>query len=87
MGKFNFQARNDRGSATRVFSKVCVENRGLILAPQSGHVSNFCSLKRGPLEPVQFLSGQWRTRKTGTLIQTGCPAEILLERLRTSMFE
>jgi hypothetical protein len=57
------------------------------VAPHTGHVSNFRGLKLGPLEPVQFLLGQWRSRKTGTRIQTGCPAEILLERLRTSTFK
>ena len=28
------------------------------VAPQSGHVSNFCDLKRGVLEPAQCLSAQ-----------------------------
>lgn len=51
------------------------------MAPHTGHVSNFCGLKRGPLEPAQLLSDQWRTRKTGMPIQTGCPAGILLEPL------
>ena len=54
------------------------------LAPQSGHVSNFCGLTRGPIEPVQFLSVQSRTGKTGTPIQAGYPAEILLEPERIS---
>jgi hypothetical protein len=57
------------------------------LAPQPGHVSNFCGLKRGPLEPFQLLLDQWHPHQTGTRIQTGRPGEILLERLRTIIFE
>src|ERR1022692_4076625 len=45
--------------------------RRFLVAPHTGHVSNFRGLKRSPLEPVQLLSGQWRTRKTGVRIQTG----------------
>ena len=45
--------------------------RRFLLAPQSGRVSNFCSVKRGPIEPFQLLSDQWHPRKTGTPIQTG----------------
>jgi hypothetical protein len=37
-------------------------------------------MKRCPLEPLQLHLGQWRPRKTGTPIQTGCPAETALER-------
>src|ERR1022692_2412341 len=47
--------------------------RRFLVAPHTGHVSNFRGLKRSPLEPVQLLSGQWRTRKTGVRIQTGHP--------------
>jgi hypothetical protein len=49
------------------------ESAGEGVAPQSGHVSNFCSLNRGPLEPLQLLSGQWPTHTTCRLVQTGCP--------------
>ena len=49
------------------------------LAPQSGYVSNFCGLKRGPLEPLQLLTDQRRAGKTDAPILTGCPAEMLLE--------
>ena len=54
---------------------------GAVLAPQSGHVSSFRSMKRGPLEPIQLLSGQRHMRKTGARIQTGCPHWIHLEHL------
>lgn len=57
------------------------------VAPQPERIWNFCGLKRGPLEPLQLLLDQWRTRKTGTPIQTGRPAGILLERVRTGIFE
>jgi len=59
------------------------------MAPQSGHVSNLCNLKRGPLEPLQLLSGQWHKSQAGALIQieTGCPVEIDSNDPRTSMFE
>jgi hypothetical protein len=36
-------------------------------------------VKRGALEPVQFLSDEWLRRGTGTPIQTGCPAGTSLE--------
>ena len=49
------------------------------VAPQSGHVSNFCGLKRGPLEPLQLPSGQWLARKAGTTVQTASPARARLE--------
>src|SRR5271165_7643219 len=49
------------------------------LAPQSGHVSNLCGLKRSPLEPLELLSDQRHPHKTGTLIQTGCPVWTRLE--------
>src|ERR1039457_4374035 len=49
------------------------------LAPHIGHVSNFCSLKHGPLEPGQPLSDQGHARRTVTHIQPGYPAELLLE--------
>jgi hypothetical protein len=50
------------------------------LASQSGHVSNSCGLKRRPLEPLQLLLDQGYPHKTGTPIQPGRPAEIVLER-------
>ena len=34
-----------------------------ISLPQSGHVSNFCGLRHGPLEPVQLLSDQMRLKE------------------------
>ena len=42
MGKFTEQPWLGRGAATGVFCKGYVERKGLELAPQSGHVSNFC---------------------------------------------
>src|ERR1039457_230159 len=50
--------------------------RRFLVAPHTGHVSNFRGLKRSPLEPVQLLSGQWRTRKTGVRVSNplGSPA-------------
>jgi len=57
-----------------------VRSRGFILAPGSGHVSNFCCLKHGPLEPPEVLSGQQPPHKTGTPIQTGHPGWTLFER-------
>jgi len=44
-------------------------------------------MKCDPLEPVQLLSRQVGVRRIGTLIQTGYPAEILLESFRPSIFE
>ena len=58
-----------------------------VLAPQSGHVSNFRGLKHGSLEPVQLLSDQGRARGAGAPVQTGYPAELLLELVRPSIFE
>jgi hypothetical protein len=45
----------------------------------------YCRLP--PLEPFQFLAGQWFQRKTGTPIQTRRPAEAALERGEQRMFE
>ena len=45
------------------------------MAPQSGHVSNFCGLKRGPLEPIQLISGQSHPHKSGAPIQAGAQTE------------
>ena len=53
------------------------------LAPQSGYVSNLCSLKQGPLEPIQALPNQQSPRNIGTRIQSGCPEGFLLERYAT----
>lgn len=53
------------------------------LAPHRGHVSNFCNLKRSSLEPVELLSGQWRTGETDALIQTGHPGQMSLEPMET----
>jgi len=39
--------------------------RRTVLAPHLGHVSNFCGIKRGPLEPLQLLLGQWHPRSIG----------------------
>jgi hypothetical protein len=54
-----------------VFCKGYVEKEGLKLAPHTGHVSNFCGLKRSPFEPIQLPSGPWCTTETGALIQIG----------------
>src|ERR1035437_5252852 len=58
MGNSKFEPPHGRGSTTGVFSRGYVENTGVKLAPHAGHVSNFCGLKHGPLEPVQLLSDQ-----------------------------
>ena len=34
---------------------AALKNQAFRMAPQSGHVSNFGGLKRGPLEPLQLL--------------------------------
>src|SRR5579863_1483148 len=70
-------------SYTRIFRAV--ENKGVV--PHLGHVSNFCGLKLRPLEPVQLLSDQGRARGAGAPVQTGYPAELLLELVRPRIFE
>jgi len=63
----------------------------ILVAPESashrGHVSNLCGLEHAPLEPVQPLSDQGRAGRTGTCIQTGRPAGIILERPENGAFE
>jgi hypothetical protein len=54
------------------------------LAPHTGHVSNFCGLRHGPLELLQLLSDQWHARKSGRPIQTGHPVEMVLEPRETA---
>jgi hypothetical protein len=49
-GKFGFQPRLGHGAASGVLCRPYVDNKGFILAPQSGHVSNFCGLRHGLLE-------------------------------------
>jgi hypothetical protein len=41
MGNSRFRPSRGRTSATGVFSRGCVETKGLKLAPHTGHVSNF----------------------------------------------
>jgi len=59
MGKFTFQPWLGRDAASGVFCKGCIETKGVRMAPQLGHVSNFCRLKTGPLEPDQRADGIW----------------------------
>jgi hypothetical protein len=41
------------------------------LAPQSGCISNFCGVTRGPLEPFKLPPDQSHSNETGRLIQPG----------------
>jgi hypothetical protein len=55
MGKSRFGGLLGRGAATGVFCRGCGETKGIKeLAPHTGHVSNFCGPKRGPLEPPEL---------------------------------
>jgi len=49
------------------------------MAPQLGHVSNFCRLKTGPLEPDQRADGIWDSGWENGWIQTGCPRRTCFE--------
>lgn len=68
-----------------ILRAVSGRNGSIGVAPQSGHVSNFCGLERGPFEPVQLLSEQRREIGTGTPIQTGRPAGTVLERRESNI--
>src|ERR1035438_9066851 len=53
MGKFGFQRRLGAGGPRGVLSKACIENKGVILAPQVGfepttlRLTAECSMRRG----------------------------------------
>jgi hypothetical protein len=44
MGKSTSEPLHGRNAATGVFCRGYVENKGDVLAPHTGHVSNFCGL-------------------------------------------
>jgi hypothetical protein len=60
-------------------NQIAVKSRGFERASQSGHVSNSCGVKCRPLEPLQMLFDQQRTRNTGRPVQTGYLPETLPE--------
>ena len=49
------------------------------MAPQSGHVSNFGGIKRGPLEPAELPHLLANSQREGTGIHAGCPSRTSLE--------
>ncbi len=53
-GKSKFQLYPGHGAPTGVLCRGYVENKGDVLAPQSGHVSNFCGINSPLLEPVKL---------------------------------
>ena len=75
------------GGPAFVNQGVCLFLSAPSLAPHIGHVSHFCNLNPGPLEPVQLLSDQGHARRTSTPIHTAYPAGLLLEPVRPSIDE
>src|ERR1039457_5797764 len=58
---------------------VLRDSEAIRLAPHPGHVSNFCGIKAGALEPLQLVVTKRHPHKTGPPIQTGRPAKMSLE--------
>ena len=50
-----------------------------MLAPHTGHVSNFRGLKHRTFEPVQLICSQERPDSTSATVQTGRPSWMHLE--------
>jgi hypothetical protein len=52
MGKSTSEPLHGRNAATGMFCRGYVENKGDVLAPQSGHVSNLCGPNGNVIEPI-----------------------------------